>query len=128
MKKLLVTLMLTLVSTSTMADWTAVSGDDEITGYADFTTIRKVGNKIKMWILSDYKTLEEVDGDKFLSSKQLWEFDCKEEQQRIVANSTFSGNMGAGKVNYSTSDTGKWKPVAPGSIGKTYWKIACNKK
>ena len=51
MKKLLLTLMLAVVSSSAMAKWVKVSEDKLVTAYADPTTIRKNGDKVKMWAL-----------------------------------------------------------------------------
>ena len=39
----------------------------------------------------------------------------------------FSDNMGRGELISIDSEEGKWSPVAPGSIDKILWKIACGK-
>ena len=59
-------LILTLVSTSAMAEWTLVGANDlGITTYVDLDTIHKAGNTFKMWSLYDYK----IAGAKVLSMK-----------------------------------------------------------
>ncbi len=91
MKKLLVAVMLALVSTGAMAEWTAVSEDEELTHYVDLATIRKSGDKVKMWLLKDYKTVQEgAAGEKYLSAKVQGGYDCKEEQWRLLAVTLFS--------------------------------------
>jgi len=40
----------------------ASNNDVGITTYADPTTIRKSGNKVKIWSLDDFKTVQKVGG------------------------------------------------------------------
>ncbi len=86
MKKLLLILMLAVVSSSAIAEWVEVTeGGEEtetITAYADPDTIRKTGNRVKMWVLVDYKKDEEEFG--ILSARLKEEYDCKEKKQRIL--------------------------------------------
>ncbi len=130
MKKLLLTLILTLISTSAMAEWTMVdeSSVKDMVVYVDYATIRTKGNLVKMWALYDYKTMQESAGDKYLSEKSQYEYDCLEEQIRTPFNEWFSENMGKGEVVYTHNNILEWAPVPPGSIGETLWKVACGKK
>jgi hypothetical protein len=103
---------------------------DEIapfTMYVDPNTIRRKGDLVKMWHLYDFKTVQTVEGDSFLSSVDQSEYDCAEERSRKLAYTRFSGNMGNDKPIYSNSDEGKWIPVAPRSVGLALWKFACGK-
>jgi len=128
MKKLLLTLMLSIVSSSAMAEWVEVDSNEKFIAYADPITIRKSGNKVKMWGLMDYNSVNEGAGYKYLSSKAQNEFDCKEEQRRTLYFSWHSENMGGGDVVYIGDEpTKNWSPVAPGSVGKNLWKFACGK-
>ena len=81
-----------------------------------------------MWILSDYKTVETDVGISYLSSKSQDVYDCGEERSRLLALTMFSGNMGSGKVVYSSSNEGKWDPVAPKSVGQILWEVVCKKQ
>ena len=60
MKKLLLTLMLAIVSSSVMAEWVEISRNEDfgITVYADPANTRKSGNEVKMWVLVDYKSAQ----------------------------------------------------------------------
>lgn len=128
MKKLLLTLALTFVSTSTLAEWTRVGESDKkggYTAYADLASARKVGDRAKMWALFDYKIVQKVSGVEFLSEKIRREYDCKEKQMRILAYSLFGWNMESGELIRSYSQPQKWEAVQPGSIDEMEWKVAC---
>ncbi|MGZ8983615.1 MAG: surface-adhesin E family protein [Methylotenera sp.] len=122
MRKVILMLLLAVMSNSAMAKWIYVAGSDESSFYADISTIRKSGNIVKMWTLSD-KNENSNDG-KWQSYKSLGEYDCKEEKTRSISKSSFSKNMGGGEVLY-TSLIGKWSPIPPNSIGAGLWKVAC---
>jgi len=116
MKKLLLTLMLAVVSTSAMAEWVEVGTTDSYLVYADPTSIRKVGDIVKMRTRVDYKPVEMVDGkkQKTIIAKAIsvaWsqgEYDCKNIQFRA-------------EISY------EWTPVTPDSIDEKLWKYACGK-
>jgi hypothetical protein len=70
MKKILVLLLL-MVSTNVMAEWTEVSSSNDVAGltvYVDTGTIKRKGNKVKMWSLDDFKTVRESEGYRYLSA------------------------------------------------------------
>jgi hypothetical protein len=130
MKKLLLTLVLVFISTDTMAEWTKVGESEHkggYTAYADLASIRKAGNRVKMWTLSDYKIEQKASGVNFLSEKIRREYDCVEEQMRILAFSLFSWNMEKGELVRSYSQPQKWEEVQPGGMDEAEWKVACGK-
>jgi len=131
MKRLLMGLMLLVTAGTAMGEWTVAGDNDQFVQYVDRATIRRNGNFVKMWDMSDFKTVQKsaAGGASYLSSKMQEEYDCKEEKMRILAFTWFAGQMGSGKVVVSVGNVrGKWEPIEPGSIGETLWKIACGKK
>ena len=133
MKKLLLALILSAVSSSAMAKWFEVTSvPDEGTVYADPATVRVSGNKVKIWMLVDYNKAMGVDGGKYLSMMTQQEYDCKEEQGRkqgrTMAATTYHRNMGRGtpvipkKAPYQDS-----YPIVPGSLDEILWKFVCGK-
>jgi hypothetical protein len=122
--------LLVLSSGPAYAEWVKVSDSDETgkTVYVDPATIHRNSNLVKMWQFYDYKTVQTVGGNRFLTAKEQWEFDCAEERSRVVARKEFSGNMGSGTMIFTNSEVGKWIPVIPGSIGQTVWEVACGKQ
>lgn len=130
-RRLLIALTLLVLSSGlAYAEWVKVSVSDETgkTVYVDPATIRRDSNLVKMWQFYDYKTVQTVGGNRFLTAKEQWEFDCAEERGRVVARKEFSGNMGGGTMVFTNSEVGKWIPVIPGSISQTVWEVACGKQ
>ncbi len=126
MKKLLLTLILAVVSSSAMAEWVKVgtSDDKTTTIYADPSTIRKSGNRVKMWALWDYSTAQEGGSKPYMSVRIQNEYNCKEETSRQIYATTFSGNM-AGGHTIGRQGGREWEPVAPRTHGEALWKFAC---
>ena len=129
MKKLLLTLMLTVVSSSAVAEWIKVGSNKTVTIYAHPTTIRKTTvNKVKMWSLYDYNAAQEPTSSRpYMSMKFQDDYNCKEEQSRILYSITHSENMGEGHVVFIDDIPGNWNPVPPDTINEALWKFACGK-
>jgi len=129
MKKLILAMLLAAVSTSAMAEWTRINVGDNGDDYVNYSSIRKTGNKVKMWSLKDWKTIHIIDGEKpYLSEANQFEYDCYAETSQILAWNNYSGNMGHGDATDAQSFRGDALPISPDSIGEIKWKIACGKK
>ena len=130
MKKLLILLLL-LVSTSVFAEWIRIGSntDDDMTVYVDFGTIKKKGNKVKMWTMYDYKTVKMIENDRYLSMVNYDEYDCEKETVKWLDYYFYSGNMRTGEIVGSSTNIKK-EPfsIMPGSIDETLFKITCSKK
>src|SRR5690606_8903527 len=128
MKKILLTLLLIMTTTDTMAEWNRVGeGDQEsdFTVYADLVSASKAADKVKMWILLDYRAEQKASGANFLSKTIRYEYDCRGKHTRILAFKLFSWNMERGKLIRSYSQPQAWKVAQPGSVDEMMWKIAC---
>lgn len=123
------TTLLLLSNSPAYAEWVNIGDTDEFTMYIDRDMIRRRGNLVKMWNLNDYKNIQTGKmGKSYLSSIEQYEYDCAEEQLRLLALTDFSSKMGRGVVVAFGLDPTKWKPVLPGGAGQAKWKIACGKK
>ncbi|PTN10970.1 surface-adhesin E family protein [Nitrosomonas aestuarii] len=132
MKKILLIWTLILLSTPVLAEWTTIGeykndNEDSYTVYADLTSIRKARDRVKMWILFDYKTEQKASGTNFLSKKIRRDYDCKEARIRRLAFSLFSWNMEKGELLRAYNQPQNWKRVVPGTMDETEWKVACDK-
>lgn len=122
--------LLVLSSESVYAEWVLVSGYSEagMTVYVDSETIRRKGNLVKMWELGDFRTSQKLPSGLFLSFTKQSEYDCADVRSRLLAVTSYSGNMGGGKVVVTKSDAMQWSPILPGSVEQDLWKFACGKE
>jgi hypothetical protein len=96
--------------------------------YVDPDNIHRNGDVVTLWALFDYMTIQSIVGGPWLSSKAQRQFDCAENRIRLLGYMTFTGNMGSGEPVFSNSAESKWEPIAPGSIDRKLWEVACSKK
>ena len=130
MKKILILLLL-MVSTSVFAEWTRVGkntvGDKTI--YVDTGTIKRKGNKVKMWTLYDFNTVRQFENSRYLSQMERDEYDCEEETSALLDFLWYSGNMKNGDIVFSSTNIkNEAESIIPESIDETLFKIACGKK
>jgi hypothetical protein len=129
MNKVVLMMLLSVVSSSAMAEWIKIGESDDSVHYVDETTIRKSGDKVEMSDMLDFPS--SLLTRTFKSAKKQTEYDCKKEQDQPLNITTYSGNLGQGEVVSSKPafpfDSG-WVPVVPDSVRKTMLKIACGKK
>jgi hypothetical protein len=133
-RKVVLMIALGLTCGSAMAEWTAVgiSADEQTVIYADKGSILSRGSRVKMWHLFDFKSAKpstSVKGKFYLSSKGQKEYDCSEEKISLLAYSHHTKGLGKGEIlvsNYSVKDD--WEAIAPDSIDKILFNIACGKQ
>ena len=122
------------------ADWLLVSGGNDVSAYADKTTVEKSENTVKMWSLLNFTTPQHSaaareDLDKgaspepvtYQSVRSQREYDCSGGKVRVLWFSMFSGTMATGAVTFTDSDKGEWENIPPQSLVETLSKLACQK-
>ena len=130
MKKMLITVILTLISTSistsAMAEWTLIQSSDDADMYIDFDLMETSAGLLKAWTLTDYKSRQE---NQVLSATWQELYDCNVEKFKVLSISKFSESLGAGKsielINFNDAN---WSAVVPYSIGELKSKIICSKE
>jgi hypothetical protein len=124
--------LLLLSNEPAYAEWVSIDSSDSFTIYVDPDSLhhklRHKGKLVKIWVLFDFKAVQGTSGSSYISEKLLDEFDCTEEQYRILAFYRYSGPMGTGEFVYSDSYPGKWEPVARKTVNQSLWVYACDKK
>ena len=123
-------LMLIFISTSVMAEWTALKWSHEdggLTLYVDYTTIHEEDDRVKMLSLVDFEVVDKDEIDLY-SSRAQNEYDCKEKKIRQLFYSLYSDSMGKGKMEHANSEHLNWLPVQLGSMEEAMWEVACGKK
>ena len=124
MHKAILMMLLAAVSSSAKAEWVEIGTTNKSTVYADPTTIRKSGNKVKMWALWDYSTAQEGGSKPYMSVRIQNEYNCKEETHRQIFATVFTDNMARGNEIASQGGRG-WEPIAPRTHDEALWKFAC---
>ena len=114
-------------SSSVSVEWEYIAraADRSSTIYVEGTSIRKLGNKVKMWEMLDYEEIRQLGSKEVLSFKSLKEHDCKEKKYRGLSIIFYSENMGKGAIVYSNNDTRPWKNIIVGSTNEASFKYAC---
>src|SRR6185437_13497668 len=101
--------------------------------YYDPKTVRRDGDLVTLWQLTDYKWMQGnapfgmfmMSPHRFFSTKMHKEFDCAHNSVRLLASSEFSQHMGTGTHNAVLVEQGDGQPVKPGSINQALWEVAC---
>lgn len=125
MKRLIAGVLVALVAAPACAEWVRYGGSDTAIYYYDPATIKKRGNFVRVWSISDAKRR---DSDGVLSRRWLYEHDCAEDRVRILSVADFSENMANGKVVLHSFDSpSEWFYIPPGSVGEILQKILCKK-
>src|SRR5580765_5241110 len=121
---LLTLTLLVLNSSPAYAEWVLVhKGEAGMTVYVNPDTSRRNGEVMELWVLANYKTIQTEPLPPYLSETSQREIDCTQERIRLLAVTTFSGNMGSGELLYRYSyskDNGI--AVEPGSVAQALWK------
>ena len=120
MKYLLALVM--LIASPAWAEWTKVAEGVEGTElFVNYSTIRIEGSKRKVWQLTNFSTPKKTAlGREVLSLRARVEFDCKQEQQRLLSVSIFSQYFAGGEVVKTENDGTNWQDIPPDAVG---WKI-----
>lgn len=124
-----VMMALAVASGIAIADWTKVATTESDTDiYVDHASISKSDNLAKMWILEDRKAAGTFSGKTFLSAKLHYEYDCKDNQRRVLRSSLYSGQKAGGSTVQTGTKPGVWRPITKGRVNEEMWKIACGKR
>jgi hypothetical protein len=128
MKKVVTMLLLMVVSTNVLSEWTNVSHSSHAnrTAYVEYYTILKKENKVKMTSLTDFKTAEKYGNNKLLSMVTRDEYDCEKKTIRLLDIYGYSGNMKSGDIVFSDSSIkGEAQSIRLGTTEETFFEIAC---
>jgi hypothetical protein len=100
------------------------------TVYVEPDTLRREGDLVTVWHLTDYKMMQGNVGfaggsHRFLSTKTHTQFDCAKKRARLLAYEEFSGHMGTGRRDDGLVDRSRWVPVKPDSLNHALWLLVC---
>ncbi len=128
MKRLLLSLAISCLSTGVAAQWTPVIVDEMVITYIDRNTLRGTRDKsgmVRMWWLMDYQLVQIADERGYFSRVHHSEFDCKGQRMRLLSVALLSERMGHGDVVFEDPVPRKWTPVQDQSFQDALRDIAC---
>ena len=128
MYKTMLMLLLIAASSGAAAQLVEIGSDKTIAIYADTATIRRVGDKVIMWEVGDFKAVNKSGNKSFISMRKQQEYVCKEKQIRTLTMILYADGMGKGEVVHTDNKLRNWEPVTPGSYGEFLWRTACGVK
>jgi hypothetical protein len=120
--KVLFSSLLLLLPLCSLAEWEKVAETPEAHFYFDSETIKTAGNIKILWVLTDLKKSTSA-GEK--SRRSRYQFDCKEDRIKLITLTTYSGQMGEGKLLYMQAK-GSWMEASQNAIGLVL-KTVCEK-
>ena len=128
LKLLAVFLLLSGMSSSALAEWVRIYGNDQLNAYADAASIRKKGNISKVVSLFDFREERVLkDGTPYQSIVRETEFNCKQNQQRMVSFAIYSAKMAKGKIVESGEEPQDWKTVSREQLARDMKKYVCSR-
>ena len=133
LRKIIFMSLLSIISNNSIAAWVQIGNTVNFSSFVDPATIHREGikamegSKAKMLTLIDYTAVLTKNGKAYSSLKAQHEFDCRQQQVRMLSSSLYAGHMGTGVEIESNYRPENWRPIPMRSIEETLWKVACNK-
>lgn len=118
-------LLIAMTNGTARAEWVEIDHSDIQTTYADPSSANISGSRATIWLLSSYKAPRKYDDKKFQSVLSQYEYECRDEQFRMLAYSLRFDKTGKGEELHSEAGIDKWKRIIKGSIDETLWKKLC---
>ncbi len=123
----MLSLVALIVSGNAMADWVRVHSNDNLTVYADPSTIRSKLNIVRLSTMFDFKAENYLksDGTPYFSIMRETEYNCRENLQRMISYAIYSGRMGKGKMLVGSTESQDWQSVSRARLAQDVKKYAC---
>jgi hypothetical protein len=125
MHYLLIALALTATANAS-GDWTKVAESDVLTLYVDLEAIEVDGEVTRYWELQDRK---EPSPSGYLSAHYQMEFDCKDQNSRLLLIRLYSGQMLTGQLRAERDTTdhswGEWRSLGQDTGEREVFRLIC---
>jgi hypothetical protein len=127
MRKYLLLLVLVSTTVCSQTRWIPYSSGDTSTGFVDDSSVKKVGNNVRVWVLYELKQPRQNGLFTLKSYIEYLEFDCKDGRVFSHKQVMYSESMGGGS-NKDNSFTKEWDFIVPDSFNDILLKEFCIKK
>ena len=119
-------LVFVMIASPAWAGWEHVAGNiDGVRFLIDYETIRKDGNNVKFWQLVNYPKPETIGEVTYLSTRSRQEYDCKQEQRRVLTLTAFDNLNAGGKAVAKEEEPEKWSEIPPKTVVWEIMKKVC---
>ncbi|MBL0121718.1 MAG: hypothetical protein IPP88_02975 [Betaproteobacteria bacterium] len=126
MRKLILMMFLFGVSSIAHATWEKFEMDGNgDTSYLDKSSIRRYGDKVKVYVLVDARQIETVGNDKYRSIKSELELDCTRSLVRVAYLSMYTDKMASGIIIKFGALDRELEPIEEGSPSATLLSLVC---
>ena len=118
-----VAILTIFISAVANAEWEKNFEDEDIIYFVDIKkslALDKTGTKL--WAKYEYKRQE---GHGIRSSTHLYEFDCTNQQYRILDTTTYAGAQETGDILYSNDKLSDWDYVTSDQVDRILLEISC---
>jgi len=120
-------MVLMLVSTPVLAEWTMIQTSDNENVYVDFDTVQKHGDLTTVSTLNDYYTAQQK---RELSTQFVELHDCRHKQFKVLSMKHYSENMAKGDAieafSFNEAEIA-WSGVVNYSVGELKANIICSR-
>jgi len=127
-RKASVLILSCIFASPVFAAWYPIATTDVSKVTVDTNSLRREGDLVKVWAMSDLFTSINGEKGKIRSFKTQYLINCKEEKNATLYTAFFSGpqggGVGAGSVD-RTSDEPKFIPNVPESVVEKISKFVC---
>ena len=129
MKTLLLILSLLLITTNAYAEWTFYGKDlDGNVWFYDKSTIKRNGDKVKVWNYTNYSSNNEKTKSLNLGSQRvLDEIDCVNETTKFLSFQNFTEQDLKGEMDDVPITNRPMNYIVPNSIQALLMKLVCKK-
>jgi hypothetical protein len=125
MRNTLLMLAIIGMSSSAMADWIALGGNDVQDNYIDSSNIYRSGSIVSATSLYDFKRPREFNGNDVRSSLVRYKFDCDRERYTPIESISYTGNMAGDAIADSWIPRTAWQVVIPATPLGNIFQYAC---
>jgi hypothetical protein len=108
--------------------WKQGPSSKQADSFYDPRSIKRNGNKVKMWVITNFKEPIPVQGRLHWSSKARIEYNCKEDSSRIDGVYYYGLPYTKGEATGAEPATNDWYPIGNKGIGRGLLGIVCNRK
>jgi len=114
--------LLSLCTHTAQAMWVTVTQNEVATVYVDSSSIARVNQNRRVWVVYDLKSPDTVGQQ---SVKSYIDYDCAEAKYKTLSATSHPNKMGNGPAIKSLPAGGDWKPVSQDKMSRQLFGFAC---